>query len=352
MALPPTRPPTLHTLPAMPETVHWGYFDRSLPPVLTVRSGDLVAVEALTHHAGDAPDLLMDDGIRAVYAAVTDRGPGVHIMTGPIAVEGAEPGDTLEVRILHLQPRLPYGSNFAAWWGLLYDDFARQQRVTIYEISADGGLGWAAFAFDFPYSAEEPGAIVAPESVKREQALANVVIPLRPHFGTAGVAPAEAGRISSIPPAQWGGNIDNWRIGAGGVMYYPVFAPGALLSVGDPHVSQGDGEISGTAVEASLNATLQLVVRKDFPVHNPVLETATHWYLHAYHEDLDEAMRLAALEAIDFLGQHQGLSRADAYSLLSVAGDFTVTQVVDQRKGIHVAIAKNLFLPTRQAPDS
>ncbi len=260
--MPQPSAPALHTLPATPETVHWGFFDRSLRPVLEVRSGDIVAIEALTHHAGDAPDLLMDDGIRAVYEAVTDRGPGVHIMTGPIAVQGAEPGDTLEVRILQLRPRLPYGSNFAAWWGLLYDEFDRRQRVTIYRLTPDCSQGYAAFAYDFPYSAEQPGTIVAPEAVNRQAALPGVSVPLRPHFGTAGVAPAEAGRINSIPPAQWGGNIDNWRIGAGGVMYYPVFAPGALFSVGDPHVSQGDGEISGTAIEASLDATIQLVVRK------------------------------------------------------------------------------------------
>ncbi len=334
----------LHQLAATPATVHWGFFDQSLRPVLTIRSGDVVEMETLTHHAGDAPDLLMDDGVRAVYENVTDRGPGVHIMTGPVAVEGAAPGDTLQVDILQATPRLPYGSNFAAWWGLLYDDFNKRQRATIYHFDPDATVGRAVFAYDFPYAADTPGTIVPPGAVNRVPALGDIAVPLRPHLGTAGVAPGEPGRISSIPPARWGGNIDNWRIGAGARMYYPVLVPLALFSAGDPHVSQGDGEISGTAIEASLNVTLRFTVRRDFPVHNPVLETPTHWITHAFHEDLGAAMRLAALEMLDFLVTHKGLSRNDAYSLMSVAADFAVTQVVDQRQGIHAAIPKAVFL--------
>ena len=335
----------LHRLEATPETVHWGFFDHSLRPVLTVAPGDVVTMETLTHHAGDAPDLLMDAGVRRVYEEVTDRGPGVHILTGPIAVESAAPGDTLEVRVLDVRPRLPYGSNFAAWWGLLHKEFGERQRVTIFEFDAESTLAWALFAYQFPYPALTPGTIVEPGTAERVAALERVRLPMRPHLGTAGVAPEEPGRISSIPPGRFGGNIDNWRFGAGTVMYYPVLRPGALFSGGDPHVSQGDGEIDGTAIEASLNVTLQFGLRKAFPIHNPILETPTHWILHAYHEDLSQAMRLVVLEMLDFLVTHQGLSREDAYALMSVAADFTITQVVDQRQGVHAAIARRLFLP-------
>ncbi|HLI56998.1 MAG TPA: acetamidase/formamidase family protein, partial [Actinomycetota bacterium] len=203
-------------------SVHWGYFDQSLPPALTVASGAIVSVETVTHHAGDAPDLLMDPGIAALFEQVTDRGPGPHILTGPIAVEGAAPGDVLEVRILSIEPRLDYGSNLAAHWGHLYRDFGKE-RVTIWAIDRPSMTARAEFAFDWKTTplANAPGTIVVPGSVPREPSLADVVVPLRPHLGTMGVAPATPGRHSSIPPGLHGGNIDNWRIGAGAVMYYP-----------------------------------------------------------------------------------------------------------------------------------
>ncbi|MHA3020749.1 acetamidase/formamidase family protein [Mycobacterium sp. BMJ-28] len=333
-----------HVLPATPSTVHWGYFDPSLSPVLTVASGDLVAVEALTHHAGDAPDLLMDNGIRAVFEQVSDRGPGPHLLTGPIAVEGARPGDVLQVDILEATPRLRYGSNLAAHWGYLYD-ITGSERVTIYELDADALRGRAVFGYDWTTTplADQPGTIVTPDAAARQPALPGVTVPLRPHFGTMGVAPAGAGRVSSVPPGDHGGNIDNWRIGTGGRMFYPIHVAGALLSIGDPHVSQGDGEISGTALEASLNGILRLTVRRDLPFTVPVLETATELLVHGFGDDLDAAMRAAALRTLDLLQRLFGLSRADAYSLMSVAVDFTVTQVVDQRQGVHARIDKRCF---------
>jgi acetamidase/formamidase len=336
--------PAIHRLPATPETVHWGFFDPRLEPALTVASGDLVAIEALTHHAGDAPDLLMDAGIRDVFERVHDRGPGVHILTGPIAVAGAQPGDVLQVDILDAHPRLPYGSNLAAHWGHLYGEIP-VERVTIYEFDPQAMLGRAMFAYDWTATplADQPGTVVAPDMNKREPALADVVVPLRPHFGTMGVAPAEPERVSSIPPGDHGGNIDNWRIGTGGRMYYPVQAAGALLSVGDPHVSQGDGEISGTALEASLNGLLRLTIRRDLPYTVPVLETAAELLVHGFGSTLDDAMKAAALRTLAILGDQFGLSRADAYSFMSVAVDFTVTQVVDQRQGVHSRIDKRCF---------
>jgi acetamidase/formamidase len=339
------RTAAVHDLPATPQTVHWGYFDPSLAPVLTVRSGDLVRVEALTQHAGDAPDLLMDEGIERVFDEVQDRGPGPHVLTGPIAVEGARPGDVLQVDILEATPRLPYGSNLAGHWGHLYAELGAKERVTIFELDAEAMLGRAAFAFDWTTTplCDRPGTVVVPGSVPREPALEDVVVPLRPHFGTMGVAPATPGRHSSVPPGDHGGNIDNWRIGAGGRMLYPVQVPGALLSVGDPHVSQGDGEISGTALEASLNGLLRLTIRRDLDLRVPVLETASELLVHGFGDDLDAAMRAAALRTLDVLGSRYGLSRDDAYAFTSVAVDFTVTQVVDQRQGVHARIPKASF---------
>jgi acetamidase/formamidase len=338
----------IHDLPATPATCFWGFFDAALPPVLRVRSGDLVWIETLTHQAGDAPDLMMDDGVTAVYDAIpmTTRGPGVHVMTGPIHVEGAQPGDTLEVRVLSMVPRLPYGTNIAAWWGHLYDDFAKE-RITIYRIDVASGLARAAFAFDYKTTAryDQPGIIVPPDHAARQPALADVVVPLRPHFGVGGVAPGERGRINSIPPGAFGGNVDNWRFGPGAAMYYPVFHPGALCYLGDPHMAEGDGELSGTAIEASANAVVQLTVRKDLHLASPMLETPTHWVSHGFDHDLDRAMTAAARALLSFLVEHRGLSRDDAYSLISVAGDFGVTQVVDQRQGVHGMLAKNVFLP-------
>jgi acetamidase/formamidase len=333
-----------HHLPATPSTVHWGYFDPRLQPALVVVSGDLVEIETLTHHAGDAPDLLMDAGITEVYDRVTDRGPGPHLLTGPIAVDGARTGDVLQVDILEAAPRLPYGSNLAGHWGHLYDEIPGE-RVTIYELDADALLGRALFGYDWTATplANQPGTIVAPSADAREPALPGVVVPLRPHFGTMGVAPAAPERVSSVPPGDHGGNVDNWRIGAGGRMYYPVQVPGALLSVGDPHVSQGDGEISGTALESSLNGLLRLTIRRDLPFTVPVLETSTELLVHGFGDTLDAAMKSAALRTLDVLERSFGLTRRDAYSFMSVAVDFTVTQVVDQRQGVHGRIDKRCF---------
>jgi acetamidase/formamidase len=334
----------IHALAATPETVHWGYFDPSLAPVLTVSSGDLIEIETLTHHAGDAPDLLMDAGIERVFEEVSERGPGPHLLTGPIALAGARPGDVLEVEILSAQPRLPHGSNLAAHWGALYQDLLKE-RVTIFELDPAAMLGRALFAYDWSTTplADRPGTIVTPGSVAREPALEGVTVALRPHFGTMGLAPAARGRHSSVPPGEHGGNIDNWRIGAGARMLYPVQVAGALLSVGDPHVSQGDGEISGTALEASLNGVLRLTLRNDMRLSAPLLETATELLVHGFGDDLDEAMRAASLRTLELLGSRFGLSRDDAYAFCSVAVDFTVTQVVDGRQGVHARIDKRSF---------
>ncbi len=341
--------PDLHVLRATPKTVHWGYFDASLAPALKVKSGDIVQAEAITHHAGDAPELMMDADVTALYQDVpeSDRNPGVHIMTGPIWVEGAKPGDVLEVRYLQMTPRCNYGSNLAANWGYLYKEFGEKERVTIYRLDQVSNQAEAVFAYEFPGKYLVPGTITHEKDCCREPALNGVRVPVRPHLGTAGVAPDAKGRVSTIPPGLHGGNIDNWRIGAGATMYYPIAVEGALFSIGDPHISQGDGELSGTAIEASLDCMFQLVLRKDLQVPSPLLETASDWYVHGFDTDLNVAMRNASLEMLGLLTDHRRLSRNDAYSLMSVAADFTVTQVVDGRQGVHVRIPRTIFPPEK-----
>lgn len=342
-----TPPKQLHTLRATPENVHWGYFDASLRPSLTVASGDIVHAETVTHHAGDAPDLMMDEALHTLWRAIPeeDRNPGVHIMTGPIRVAGAQPGDMLEVRYLSMTPRCRYGSNLAANWGYLYKEMGEKERVTIYELDAAAQYASARYAYDFKGKYLTPGTITDCPVCDRQTALSGVRIPARPHLGTAGVAPALNGRVSTIPPGRHGGNIDNWRIGAGATMYYPVQVEGALFSVGDPHVSQGDGEVSGTAIESSLNVTMQIILRKDFHFPAPLLETPDYWIVHGFGDQLDHALRSATLDTMTLLEEHLGLSRNDAYSLISVAGDVGITQVVDTTLGAHVRIPRGIFPP-------
>jgi acetamidase/formamidase len=340
-------PKQLHTLRARADNVHWGYFDASLRPALTIDSGDIVYAEAVTHHAGDAPDLMMDDALHALWRAIpeSDRNPGVHIMTGPIHVKGAQPGDMLEVRYLSMTPRCRYGSNLAANWGYLYKEMGEKERVTIYELDAAAQYASALYAYDFAGKYLTPGTITDCAVCDRQSALPGIRVPARPHLGTAGVAPAVNGRVSTIPPGRHGGNIDNWRIGAGATMYYPVQVEGGLFSVGDPHISQGDGEVSGTAIESSLNVAMQIILRKDFHFPAPLLETPDCWIVHGFGDQLDHALRGATLDTMTLLEEHLGLSRNDAYSLISVAGDVGITQVVDSTLGAHVRIPRGIFPP-------
>ena len=293
----------------------------------------------------DAPELMMDEAVTALFREIPeeDRNPGVHIMTGPIWVEGAKPGDILEVRYLNMVPRCNYGSNLAANWGYLYKEFGEKERVTIYELDPNANTAAALYAYDFPGKYLTPGTITDCPVCDRKAALPGIRVPARPHLGTAGVAPAIDGRTSTIPPGVHGGNIDNWRIGAGATMYYPVQVEGGLFSIGDPHVSQGDGEISGTAIEASLGVLMQIILRQDFEVPGPLLETPNYWIVHGFNEDLNLAMRDASLNMLGLLHDHVGLSKDDSYSLMSVAADFAVTQVVDGRQGCHVRIPRSIF---------
>jgi acetamidase/formamidase len=411
---------THHHLPATDKTVHWGYFSKTLPPIVTVESGDFVTIETVTHHAYDDYERMIkgDPGVESIYywdktrkgvnrrgagpmdASLFGRGAGeglgVHICTGPVAVQGAEPGDILEVRILDVKPRpsanpaypgKSFGSNAAAWWGFHYNDMLEEPKprevITIYEVDATGARDWAKALYNFrwvpqtdPFGVvhkmiDYPGVPVDHNLVQENWGiLKRVRIPIRPHFGVMGVAPQEAEMVDSIPPSYTGGNIDNWRIGKGATMYYPVAVAGALLSVGDPHASQGDSELCGTAIECSLTGTFQLIVHKratlkGTPLENlnyPLLETQTEFLVHGFSfpnyladlgasaqsdiykkSSVDLALRDAFRKMRHLLMTTQGLSEDEAVSLMSVAVDFGVTQVVDGNWGVHALVKKHLF---------
>ena len=407
-------------IPATDKTVHWGYFSKLLKPQVELSSGDFVTIETLTHHANDDAERMIkgDPGAESVYhwnrqrKGVDRRGAGpmqptlfgrgageglgVHICTGPVAVRGAEPGDVLEVRIIDVTPRpcanpqhrgKAFGSNAAAWWGFHYKDLLTdpnpREVITIYEVDATGERNWAKAVYNFRWTAQTdpsgvvhkiidyPGVPVDHRTVQETHGiLKNVRVPVRPHFGVIGLAPSEADYVDSIPPHYVGGNIDDWRIGKGATMYYPVAVPGARLSAGDPHASQGDSELCGTAIECSLTGTFQLVLRKKDTLGGsalagldyPLLETLDEWVLHGFSfpkyltvlgpdaqkdiyakSSVDLAMRDAFRKARRFLMTTRGLGEDEAISLLSVGVDFGITQVVDGNWGVHAIIKKSLF---------
>jgi acetamidase/formamidase len=312
-----------HDLPLAPQNVHWGYFDARVKPALRIRSGDRVRVETMVARglerlklAGVA-DTDIPASMRAVESAVTDRGPGPHPMTGPIFVEGAEPGDSLEVRILGVDFLHPYGvAAFNPGGGVLPSDFPyAHQRL----------LRWQPGTRDIEF---RPG----------------VRIPLAPFFGTIGVAPPPlSGRISTTAPGWHGGNLDNKDLVAGSVLFLPVHTQGALLSLGDGHAMQGDGEVTGAALETSLVGTVEVHLRKGQQIKWARAETPTHYMTMGLDPDLDEAVRLATREMVEYLVADKRLSRDDAYVLCSLAVNLRVTQAVDGTKGIHALIAKSIF---------
>ncbi|AJP58012.1 AraC family transcriptional regulator [Pandoraea vervacti] len=417
-----------HYLRATCDTVHWGYLSHDIPPALTVASGDTVTIETLTQHATDDWDRMVkgDPGAESVFhwtatrknvdrrgagpmdASVYGRGAGegfgVHICTGPIAVEDAMPGDVLEVRILDLHPRpsanpeyagKAFGSHASTWWGFHYQDMLTLPRerevVTVFEIDchedpADHtrGSDVARAIYSFRWTPQQdPFGIVHPtidypgvpvdhtRITKNFRALKNVEIPLRPHFGVLAVAPAQEGLIDSIPPSSYAGNLDNWRVTRGASVFLKVAVPGALLSIGDPHAAQGDAELGGTAIECSLTGNLQLILHKKATIEAnapyadltyPLVETATEWIIHGFSSPnhlaelgqkaqsqiymkstLDSALRDAFLKARRFLMQVKRLTEDEATAILSVSVDFGVTQVVNGNWGVHAIIRKGMF---------
>jgi acetamidase/formamidase len=318
-----SQAPRVHELPLKPESVHWGYYDARLTPALRVASGDRVRVETMVAgglqrlRLAGVPESDIPESLKAVEQRVTERGPGAHPMSGPIFVETAEPGDTLEVRIVAIEFMHNFGVNaFSPGGGVLPDEFPYAGLRL---------LRWrpGATAVEF-----KPG----------------VTLPLAPFFGSIGVAPPPlVGRISSRPPGWHGGNLDNKDLVAGSVLYLPVHVPGALLSIGDGHGMQGHGEVTGTALETSLRGMFELRVIKKQRLRWPRAETPTHYIAMGLNEDLDEATRLATREMVDFLVAEKKLSRDEAYMLCSLAADLHVTQAVDATKGVHATIAKSVF---------
>ncbi|HEX2330962.1 MAG TPA: acetamidase/formamidase family protein [Candidatus Angelobacter sp.] len=311
------------TLKATPKTVAWGYYAAAATPVLRIHSGDTVEFETLITNSptglegAGVPAEQVQQSLRDIYKEVTTRGPGGHILTGPVYIEEAEPGDTLEVRIQKIELALPYAYNaFGPTRGFLPEDFPYRKMKII------------------PLDREKMVAQFAP----------GITIPLHPFFGSMGVAPPENyGKIDSAPPGNHAGNMDNKELVQGTTLYLPVHARGALFEIGDGHAGQGNGEVDITALETSLNGTVQFLVHKGTGQKYPRAETPTHYISMGFHQELYEATKIAVREMIDFLVAEKHMSRDDAYMLTSVAGDVDVTELVDGNKGVHVMMPKSIF---------
>src|ERR1700691_2771732 len=310
------------TLPASPSTVVWGYYSAKAKPALTVHSGDTVRIQTLS--TCGSTERLEGEGVAAadipsynadIYREVKDKGPGGHILTGPLEIAGAEPGDVLEVEILKIDIDVPFACN-------------------------GFGTGRGFLPNDYPYSRSK---II---SLDREKMLAHfapgIDIPLHPFFGSMGVAPPEsAGRLDSAPPWMHAGNMDNKELVTGTTLYIPVHTKGALFEVGDGHAGQGNGEVDITAMETFLSGTFRFVVHKDQRLLWPRAETPTSYISMGFSPDLKEATTLAVRDMINFLVDQKHLSRDDAYMLTSVADDVDITQLVDGSVGVHAMWSKH-----------
>ena len=319
------HPPKTHRLEATPATVAYGYYWSEAPPVLRIDSGDIIDVDTLLTNTptglakAGVPDDKIQASLKAIVSEVTGerRGPGGHILTGPVYVEGAEPGDVLEVKILSIELPLDYGYNGCS--GYLPEN-------------CETGV---------------PAKIIPLDRKKMTaEFLPGIVIPLKPFYGSIGIAPDPAmGRLSSNPPGRHAGNLDNRELVAGSTLYIPVFARGALFEIGDGHAAQGDGEVDQTAIETSLRGRLQLTVRKDMKLKWPRAETATDYISMATDPDLIIATKTAIQEMIDFLVSEKKLTPHQAYQLVSIAGNVAITQLVDKPNvGVHVKLPKSIFV--------
>ena len=313
-----------YELVASPETVVWGYYSARAKPALTVHSGDTVRIHTLS--TCGPTERLVGLGVKAedvpaynaeIYAKVTDKGPGGHILTGPVAVDEAEPGDVLEIRILKVDIDVPFACN-------------------------SFGVGRGFLPNDFPYGKTR---IIPLDRAKMTGAFApGITLTLHPFFGSMGVAPpASAGRLDSAPPWMHAGNMDNKELVAGSTLFVPVHAKGGLFEVGDGHAGQGNGEVDITAMETFLSGTFQFIVHKNERLLWPRAETPTHYIAMGFSEDLKEATTMAVRNMIDFLVTEKHMTRDDAYMLTSVAVDVDITQLVDGKVGVHAMCPKSIF---------
>ncbi len=314
---------THHILKATKETVHLGGFSHLLEPALTIDSGDTVDVETYTgYYVYDKapPEFITPEFLDICQNLPQERkvAGGPHLLTGPIYVRGAEPGDVLEVKLAAIKPSLPVGFNaIRTGWGALPHQF-NQPALRFIPLDLENNIA------EFPVNS-------------------GIKIPLKPFFGILGVATPEAMR-NSVPPGYYGGNIDNRELLAGSRIFLPIFVPGALFSIGDGHSAQGDGEVNVTAIETSMNGTIDLKLRKDVHLTTPIAETATDIITMGFAQTLDEALELALQNMIDFLGRFTNLSPEDAYVLCSLAVNFRITQVVNSpQKGVHGMLPKLIF---------
>lgn len=314
--------PRTHELKASPTTVHRSFFDATLLPVLTIDSGDIVKLETASGNPRyfeslGVPKEKIPAELYAVFEGVEGKGRGDHTLNGPIAVRGAEPGDTLEIRIRSVDVRLPIaGQGFNIGRGTLPEQF---------EYKFDRALWIDMKKRTVEYA---PG----------------VEVPVKPFWGVIGTAPPpEMGRVPSGPPNVFGGNMDNSDLGAGSTLYLPVFNAQGLLSIGDGHAAQGHGEVCGGAIETSLKGEIQVFLHKGQKLKWPRAETATHYMTMGLNKDLDDAAKAATSEMLDFLVEKKGLTRETAYMLASAAMNLQVTQLVDGTKGVHAMMPKSLF---------
>jgi acetamidase/formamidase len=331
------NPPIRYTvdaeLRATPQTVVWGYLPAGLPPALHIKSGQTVRIDTVSHQgivngkdpreffaaAGIKAEDVLPDAVTIYQKAEHPKGASAHVLTGPIYIDGAEPGDMLEVRILDLQMRVPYGvNNSGPGSGVLPKLHAKASPKII--------------KFDM----QRRVALFAPD----------IEVPLSPFMGIMVVAPPPTlSVVSTKPPGAYGGNMDFKQLAAGSTLYLPVYNKGAQFFTGDSHATQADGEVNGTAIEASLTPVLQFIVHKGAgrSMIWPRAEDATHYYIMGMDLDLDEALKQAVQETVKFLQQERGLSAADAYSLASIAVDFRVGEAVDNVLMVYGAIPKSIF---------
>jgi acetamidase/formamidase len=313
---------THHHLKASGATCHWGFFDAALKPKLVIASGDTVTVDTVTGapevHPKQGSGFTTPPEIADVHAHAEKTLPG-HILTGPIAVEGAKPGHVLEVRIEDIQLRQDWGYNvIRPLAGTLQSDFHATRLLHIpLDLNAKvGKLPWG------------------------------LELELAPFFGVMGTAPPPAwGRVTSIVPRAFGGNLDNKEMVAGATIFLPVFVGGGLFSCGDGHAAQGDGEVCVTAIETALQGRFTFILREDLAFTYPRAETPTHYLTMGMDPDLDRCAEMALRDMIVLIGEVAGLSREDAYTLCSIAADLRVTQTVNGSKGIHCMLAKKLLVP-------
>ena len=324
-----------HTLAATLETVQWGWLDPKEPPKLKINSGDTVSIETMMHsHDKIKPGVTMDD---IVALRKANPGGGPHSMTGPIYVEGAEPGDVLEVRILKIVPK-PYTVNF---------NLPGKEFPTIGALASEMPDGFVRFMpIDMKTRTVEfkPGITI--DLKPFPGTLAVGIDPSDPSPRKGGVKDDPMAPVSTLRPWKNGSNMDINEMQAGTTIFYPVFLKGGLIWMGDSHCRQGNGEVNLTALECSYREiVIQPIVRKDMKLEWPRIETKTHWISVGLDEDLNKAMVNAVREAVDFLAAQKTvpLTRYEAYSLVSMVGDCRVSQIVDVRKGVHCMIPKSVF---------